>query len=194
MLATFLLACVCLYGANWLVLHPDLATALLPDLTLEAPQSADVIVVLASDAERVLYAESLVEQGVAPRLLSTLVDDECLKAGRPPDTCATNVRNTVDEALVMRRILERDRVKRVSVVTSRSHVVRAAAIFTVVFLGSGIDVDVVATPRVSFREAPALRELLSFFPSLGGAVLGRFAHELYEEMIQLRPGYSSSSI
>ena len=193
-LATLLLPFVWLYGANWLALHPDLATAPLHDPTLGTPQPADVIVVLAGGAERAPYAASLIERGLAPNMLSTLVDPACIRAGRPPDTCATGVRNTVDEALMMRRILGREQVERFMIVTSRSHIVRAAAVFSVVFFGSGIDLNVVPTPHVSFREAPAIRELLSFFPSLGGAVLGRFSPELYEWIMQYRPGYSSSPL
>jgi uncharacterized SAM-binding protein YcdF (DUF218 family) len=191
---TLLLSVVCLYGANWLIFHPDLVPGLLLDPMLGTPQPANVIVVLANDAKRTSYAASLIERGLAPNVLATLVDPACVRAGRPPDTCATGVRNTVDEALVMRRVLEGEQMERVMIVTSRSHVVRAAAVFSVVFLGSGIDLNFVPTPPVSFREAPAIRELLSFFPSLGGAVLGRFSPELYEWILQYRAGRSSSPL
>jgi hypothetical protein len=72
------------------------------------------------------------------------------------------------------------------VVTSRSHVVRTAAIFTVVFAGTGMDVNVVATPLGAPPGAPSVREVLSFFPSLGGAVLGRLNPELYGWIMQYR--------
>ena len=189
-----LLSCVSLYGANWLIFHPDLTPGFLHDPLLGIPQPADVIVVLAGDAERILYAASLIERGLAPRLLTTLVDPACVRAGRPPDTCATGVRNTVDEALVMRRVLEREQVERIMIVTSRPHLVRATAVFRVVFLGSGMGLNVVPTPHDSFRETPAIRELLSFFPSLGCAVLGRVSPELYEWLMQYRPGYLSSPL
>ena len=191
MLVALLLSVLCLYGTSWLILHPDLATALLQNPMPGIPQPADVIVVLAGDDERASYATSLIEKGLAPRMLSTLVDPACIHAGQSSGACSTGVRNTVDEALMMRRILDRERVERVMVVTSRTHAVRAAAIFSVVFLGSGIDLNVVTTPNVSYRETQAIRELLSFFPSLGCAVLGRVSPELYEWIMQYSPGYSS---
>jgi uncharacterized SAM-binding protein YcdF (DUF218 family) len=193
-LMALLLSFVSLYGANWLIFHPDLTPGFLYDPLLGIPQPADVIVVLAGDAERILYAASLIERGLAPRLLTTLVDPACVRAGHPPDTCATGVRNTVDEALEMRRVLEREQMERIMIVTSRSHLVRATAVFRVVFLGSGMGVNVVPTPRDSFHETPAIRELLSFFPSLGCAVLGRVFPELYEWLMQYRPGYLSSPL
>jgi len=85
-------------------------------------------------------------------------------------------------------------VDRVMVVTSRSHVVRTAAIFTVVYFGTGMDVNVVATPLGASPAVPSVREVLSFFPSLGGAVLGRFAPELYGRIMQYRPRVSSSPL
>jgi hypothetical protein len=65
---------------------------------VEPKPSSDVIVVLAGDAARDRYATALVAQGVAPRVLSTLVDPQCVRAGQPPQVCASGVRNTVDEA------------------------------------------------------------------------------------------------
>ena len=90
----------------------------------------------------------------------------------------------------MRPVLARERVDRVMVVTSRSHVVRTAAIFTVVYFGTGMDVNVVATPLGASPGVPSVREILSFFPSLGGAVLGRFDPELYGRIMQYRPWVS----
>ena len=187
LLATFLLPFVGLYGMNWLIYHPEFVTMFRPHPLFERPQPADVIVSLAGRAERVRYAESLVERRLAPRILSTLVDTACLREREVRELCATGVRNTVDEALIMRRVLTRERVARVMVVTSRSHVVRTAAIFTFVFFGTGIDVNVVATPLGAYPGVPSGREILKFFPSVGGAVLGRFAPELYGWIMQYRP-------
>jgi uncharacterized SAM-binding protein YcdF (DUF218 family) len=186
LLMALLLSFVSLYGANWLIFHPDITPGFLHDPLLGIPQSADVIVVLAGNGERILYAASLIERGLAPRLLTTLVDPACLRAGHPLGTCATGVRNTADEALVMRRVLEREQMERIMIVTSRSHLVRATAVFRVVFLGSGMELNVVPTPHDSFHESPAIRELLSFFPSLGCAVLGRLNPELYGWIMQYR--------
>ena len=190
LLATFLLPFVGLYGLNWLIFHPGFVTVLSPDPLFETPQPADVIVVLAGHEERARYAALLAARQLAPRILSTLIDTECLHESGVRELCATGVRNTVDEALTMRRILARERVDRVMVVTSRSHVVRTAAIFTLVFFGTGMDVNVVATPLGASPGVPSTREILSFFPSLGGAVLGRFDPELYGWIMRYRPWVS----
>lgn len=173
-----------IYALNWLVFHPKLVTVFLQTPLFERPHSADVIVVLAQDIERTRYAEFLVERGFAPRILSTLVDTACLHQGARQALCATNVRNTVDEALIMRRILAREGVGRVLIVTSRDHVVRAAAIFSLVFSCTGIDMNVVATPFGDSPSKPSVREIESFLPSIGGAVLGRFSPELYGWLMQ----------
>ncbi len=128
-LATFLMPFVGLagvYGLNWLVFHPHLVTGFNQNALFERPQAADVIVVLAQDVERIRHAASLVEKGFAPQILSTLVDPACFRERKVRALCATGVRNTVDEALAMRRVLIQEGVDRVIIVTSRDHVVRAA--------------------------------------------------------------------
>jgi len=186
LLATFLLPFVGLYGLNWLIFHPGIVTVFYLTPLFETPQPADVIIALAGRSERAEYATLLAERRLAPRILTTVVDPDCLSKGGARELCATGVRNTVDEALTMRLILARERVDRVMVVTSRSHVVRTAAIFTIVFSGTGIDVNVLATPLSANPGAPSVREILSFFPSLGGAALGRFDPELYGWIMQYR--------
>ena len=190
LLATFLLPFVGLYGLNWLVFHPGIVTAFYLNPLFETPQPADVIIALAGHRERAEYATLLAERRLAPRILTTVVDPDCLRKSGVPEFCATGVRNTVDEALAMRRVLARERVNRVMVVTSRSHVVRTAAIFTLVFFGTGLDVNIVATPLAASQGVPSVREILSFFPSLGGAVLGRCDPELYGWIMQYRPSMS----
>jgi len=186
LLGIFLLPFVVLYGLNWLIFHPGIVTVFYPDPPFDTPQPADVIVVLAGKPERARYAALLAEKRLAPRILTTMVDADCLSKSGVRELCATGVRNTVDEALMMRLVLARERVDRVMVVTSRSHVVRTAAIFTLVFAGTGMDVNVVATPLGAPPRAPSVREVLSFFPSLGGAVLGRLNPELYGWIMQYR--------
>src|SRR5262249_53728603 len=156
-----------LYGLNWLIFHPGIVTVFYLNPLFETPQPADVIIALAGRRERAEYATLLVERRLAPRILTTVVDADCLSKGGARELCATGVRNTVDEALTMRLILARERVDHVMVVTSRSHCVRTAAIFTLVFAGTGMDVNVVATPLGAPPGAPSVREVLSFFPSLG---------------------------
>lgn len=175
------------YGLNWLIFHPGVVTVFRPHPLFERPQPADVIVVLAEDVERSRYAALLVERGFAPRILSTLVDAACFRESEVHALCETGVRNTVDEALTMRGVLARERVDRAMIVTSRDHVVRTAAIFTLVFVGTGIEANVVATPLGASPEVPSVREILSFVPSLGGAMAGRFAPELYGWIMQYRP-------
>jgi len=186
LLAAILLPFVSLYGLNWLIFHPGFVRVFYPDPLFETPRPADVIVVLAGNPERARYATLLAERRLAPRILSTLVDTECLRESGVREFCATGVRNTVDEALTLRRVLASERMDRVMIVTSRDHVVRTAAIFTLVFFGTGIEVNVVTTPLGTSRGVLSTRELLSFFPSLGGAVLGRFTPELYEWVMQYR--------
>ena len=186
LLTTFLLPFVVLYGMNWLIFHPGIVTVFYPDPPFDTPQPADVIVVLAEKPERARYAALLAEKRLAPRILTTLVDPDCLSKIVVSELCATGVRNTVDEALTMRLVLARESVDRVMVVTSRSHVVRAAAIFTLVFAGTGMEVQVVATPLGALPGAPSVGEVLSFFPSLGGAVLGKFDPELYGWIMRYR--------
>lgn len=171
-----------LYGANWLVFHPHLSSL------YGIPSPAEVIVVLAGSGERAPYAQSLIDRGLAPRMLFTKVFPECERMGRPLSACRTGVRNTIDEALLMRRILAQHGVERVTVVTSRVHVVRARAVFTAVFLGSGIAVTVVSPPHVDFPEETSLREVLKFLPSVGAALVGRLAPSLYEEIMEVRYG------
>lgn len=186
LLAIVLLPFVGLYGVNWLILHPEFVTVMRPHPLFEKPQPADVVVPLAKDVARDRLAALLVAKGLAPRILSTVIDEACLREGGARELCATGVRNTVDEALTIRRVLFSERMDRVMIVTSRDHVVRAAAVFTLVFFGTGIDVNVVATPLGTSPGVLSVRELLSFFPSLGGAVLGRFTPELYEWVMQYR--------
>lgn len=178
-----------LYGLNWLIFHPEFVTLFHPHPLFDRPQPADAIVALAKDIERDRYAALLAEQGLAPRILSTLVDATCLRERGVRELCATGVRNTVDEALALRRILARERMERVMIVTSRDHVVRAAAIFTLVFLGTGLEANMVATPLGAAPRAPSVREIRSFLPSLGAAMLGRFVPQLYEWFLQGRPKF-----
>jgi len=190
LLTILLLPLVALYGLNWLIFHPGIVMAFYPNPLFDTPRPADVIVVLAGKPERARYAAWLAETRMAPRILSTLVDPDCLRKSGVRELCATGVRNTVDEALTMRRVLAREGVGRLMIVTSRSHVVRTAAIFNLVFFGNGMDVNVVATPLGASPGMPSVREILSFFPSLGCAVLGRFYPELYKWVMQYRPWIS----
>jgi hypothetical protein len=131
---------------------------------------------------------------LAPRILSTLVDTLCLRESGVREFCATDVRNTVDEALTMRRILARERVDRVMVVTSRSHVVRTAAIFTVVYFGTGVDVNVVATPLGASRECHPFERSCHFSPAWGPLCSVDLTPNCTDGSCNTAPGCPSSAL
>jgi uncharacterized SAM-binding protein YcdF (DUF218 family) len=159
-------------GLRTLVAH---ATGSRPDHL-----DADIIVPLAGSADRIEYAHTLWSRRVAPALGSTLVDRRCLHRLGPDPRCATGVRNTVDEALVLRRFFEEERVTRAIIVTSRYHLARTRAIFSVIFAGTGIDVHFVATPDSSAVSHAVTKEVRSYLPSLGAAVVARMSPPAYE--------------
>ena len=144
-----------------------------------APGHADVVVVLAGEQERLDYARSLVETGVAPRLLTTLIDPECTRAGRAPEKCGSGVRNTVDEALLMHRVLTAEGVRRATVVTSGYHVLRTAAVFRTAFLGSGIEITVRAPAGSPSPLGTRFREFRKLLPSFFATLVGRLCDCLY---------------
>ena len=139
----------------------------------------DVIVVLAGHPERQVYAQALVEDGLAPHIFSTLVDPACVRTGQSTKACASGVRSTVDEALWMRHVLTRENVPRALIVTSSHHALRAAAVFTTVFCRSGIQIQIVTPPASSSSHKLYLRESKKFLPSVGAALIGRFFPPLY---------------
>ncbi|MBD0316765.1 MAG: hypothetical protein ICV75_08745 [Nitrospiraceae bacterium] len=135
---------------------------------------------LAQSQDRTLYAATLVRQGLARHLGSTLVDTRCLWARGHQSACATGVRNTVDEALVLRRVAEEERFSRVIVVTSADHLARAASVFFVIFVGTGVHVHVVAPSEACPSFEGVTHELTSYVPSVVAAVLARFVPAAYE--------------
>jgi uncharacterized SAM-binding protein YcdF (DUF218 family) len=145
------------------------------------PARADVIVVLAGEPERAAYAAFLARQGAAARVVSTLLDPRCLEVDRTSPACRTGVRNTVDEAHLMRCVLLQQRAQDIIIVTSRHHAARAAAVFAVVFAGSGVRWRVVAPRRAgTVMEELSLMEMVKVPPSLGRALVARLAPKLYE--------------
>ena len=141
---------------------------------------AEVIVPLAGDPDRSAYAKTLLQRRAAPNIVSTLVDPRCFRALGPDPACATRVRNTIDEAIVLRRILEEEHFTRVIVVTSRYHLARATAVFTIIFAGSGTDVRFVAIPESHLTLKQVNKEVRSYLPSLAVAVLARYVPVLSE--------------
>jgi uncharacterized SAM-binding protein YcdF (DUF218 family) len=165
-----------------------LAILLLPDARAGAdpPFEADVIVVLHGSPEREEFAAKLVREGVAPRVLSTLFDPDCVRAGNPPHSCPSFVRNTVDEALLMRRALPSQGVRRLLVVTSNFHRLRAAAVFKLAFVGTGTQVRVVAPPSPFPQWSSLAHEVWSFLPSTVATIVGRLSPSFYESVVQRR--------
>src|SRR4051812_40848810 len=152
----------------------------------DPPSEADVIVALHGSSEREKFADKLVRQGVAPRVVSTLVDPDCVRAGHPPRSCPSRVRNTVDEALLMRRALPSQGVRRLVVVTSNFHRLRAATVFKLAFAGSRMEVRVVAPPSPFPHWTSVAHEVWSFVPSAAAAIVGRLSPSLYESIVRRR--------
>lgn len=175
----FLVAVLSWFGLAYIVTH---AEGSIPE---HVP--VDVIVPLAGSPDRPAYANTLLRRQTAPNIMSTLVDPRCLRTRGPDPACATRVRNTIDEAIVLRRVIEEERFTRVIVVTSRYHLARATAIFDIIFAGSGIDVHFVASPEAHLTGEQVSREVTKYLPSLAAAVLARFVPALYEWSSRNRP-------
>jgi uncharacterized SAM-binding protein YcdF (DUF218 family) len=177
--AVAVMAAVAWAGLTYVVTH---AEGELPDEV-----RADVIVPLAGLRERSVYANALLERGVAANLGSTLVDVRCLQGQARNVRCATGVRNTIDEALLLRRIFEEDKVSRAIVVTSSYHLARATAVFSVIFAGTGISVRLAAPPETPLSADSVSREVKSYLPTLGAAVLARLIPPAYEWVRLISP-------
>lgn len=157
------------------------------DLRLYDVAQAEAVVPLAGEDGRWAFGRLLIERGYAPRLISTLLNPGCLQQGHPTEACHTGVRNTVDEAITMRRILEQEHLHRVAIVTSDYHALRSGAVFAIVFAGSGIDVHVMpATGLPAPRLSQLWHELVTLGPSVVGAVVARCAPDLYEFLMRHR--------
>ncbi len=166
-------------GLSYIVTH---AEGSLPDEV-----RADVIVPLAGTPDRNAYANVLLERGVADNLGSTLIDMRCLQPGMRNVRCATGVRNTIDEAILLRRIFEEERIAQAIVVTSPHHLARATAVFSVIFAGTGIDVRFASPPETSMLADSVSREVKSYLPSLGAALLARLVPSAYEWVRLISP-------
>jgi hypothetical protein len=175
----FLVAVLSWFGLAYIVTH---AEGSLPEGVV-----ADVIVPLAGAPDRSAYARTLLRRQTAPNIASTLVDTRCLRTHGPNPVCATRVRNTIDEAIVLRRIFKEERFTSAIVVTSRYHLARAAAVFRIIFAGSETVVHFVATPEAHLIRTQVSREVKTYLPSLAGAVLARFVPSLYEWTVRNRP-------
>ncbi len=111
----------------------------------QAPQSADIILVLAGDfyGPRVLKAAELAKQGYAPLVLISggpydhgTEGDYAIAflathgySKRSFESFGHNARSTIEEAIALRRELRRRHVKRVILVTSDFHSRRSAIVF-----------------------------------------------------------------
>lgn len=147
----------------------------------------DVVVALAGSPDRTVYAQTLVAQGLAPDRMSTLLDPFCLRAQGSRSACATAVRNTIDEAVALRRIFARERFTKVIVVTSRYHLARARVVFDTIFAGGDTAVHVVSPPGDRISGPRIRREAFSYLPSLFGAVMARTVPAFYEWLVRNQP-------
>lgn len=182
-------AVVCLFAAAvcWGFAGDDHGAVEEASSELAQMHTGDVVVVLAGDEVRWRYGETLMQRGVASRLLSTLVEPHCQAGPSQGQICATGARNTVDEALIMRRILAAEHVRHAIVVTSDYHVLRAGAVFFAVFAGSGIHIEMTSVlDQGRSHFTLLLRELGMLGPSIGGALLGRLSPATYETIMRLR--------
>lgn len=148
--------------------------------SLEQHLVADIVVPLAQSPDRMAYANMLVRQRRAAHVGSTLVDTRCLQRHGSNQACATGVRNTIDEAIHLRRQFGEEGIMRAIVVTSPDHLARAAAVFSIIFAGTGIHVQVVGTPGAGPSQEHVTHEVKSYLPSLAAAVMARFVPAAYE--------------
>jgi len=165
-------------GLTYVVTHAEGA--------LPEEARADIVVPLAGLPERSAYANVLLERGVAANLGSTLVDRRCLQPGARHIRCATGIRNTIDEAILLKRIFEEEGIAQAIVVTSSYHLARATAVFSVIFSGTGITVRFAAPPD-TLSSGSVSREVKSYLPSLGAAVLARLVPPAYEWVRLISP-------
>lgn len=136
----------------------------------EGAQPADAIVVLSDDnyrADRAARAAELFREGWAPRVVASgrylrpyagiaeLMQRDLADRGVPPTAVvrlAHVAANTREEAVIIRRLVDRQHWKRVLIVTSNFHTRRAARIFHHVFKNSA-HVRVVAAPDSGYNPA-----------------------------------------
>ncbi|HMU56053.1 MAG TPA: ElyC/SanA/YdcF family protein [Nitrospira sp.] len=182
-----------LYGAGAVAVTAVLAWLGLAYVVTHAEGSlpdevrADIVVPLAGTPDRRVYANVLVEQGVAASLGSTLIDMRCLQPGARHIRCATGIRNTIDEAILLKRIFEEESIAHAIIVTSSYHLARATAVFSVIFAGTGIDVRFASPPDVPLSTDSVSREVKSYLPSLGAALLARLVPPAYEWVRLISP-------
>jgi uncharacterized SAM-binding protein YcdF (DUF218 family) len=158
-------------------------------ITSNSPQHADLILVLGGDfyGPRVLKAADLAVAGYAPLVLISGVpyqDNQpegyfaiqfLVARGYPRrlfESFGHHAPSTIDEAKVLRRELERRRVKRVLLVTSEFHSRRAAIVYRLYC--PGIDFITIGAPDSHYHaskwwEDPSSRE---YFQSEWSKILG----------------------
>ena len=144
--------------AVW-IFHVQILTSMGMFLVDEDPvQPADMIIVLAGDSgERVEAAAMLYQQHIAPRMIMAGGDKLYLKTipeymadyavalGVPPTAILIEkkAKNTLENAIFLKKILEAAHVRRVVIVTSHFHTRRTKWIFDRAFEGTSIEFSVV---------------------------------------------------
>lgn len=136
----------------------------------DRPESADVIILLGDDnyqADRATRAAELYREGWAPRIvasgrflrpyasLAELMQHDLLERGVPAGAILrlpSFAGNTREEAVMMRRLAERQRWRRLLVVTSNYHTRRTRHIYTRVFRNSA-GVRIIAARDAEYAPA-----------------------------------------
>ena len=144
---------------------------------LYLPVSPRVTAELSDATDRVLYAARLYRAGRAPRIIVTggnafeqvdgvraeswYVAELLAEWGVPPGaiTIEENSRNTRQNALETKKILDRDRIKTILLVTSAMHMPRALATF------EGVGIDAIAVPVDYTVDAYRMPAILDMLPS-----------------------------
>ncbi|HEV8383329.1 MAG TPA: YdcF family protein [Candidatus Acidoferrales bacterium] len=154
----------------------------------DSPEKADAIIILGDDnyqADRATRAAELYRAGWAPRVVASgrflrpyasvpeLMQHDLSERGVPAGAIVrmpSFARNTREEAVVLRRLADRQHWRRVLVVTSNFHTRRARHIFVRVFRDSA-DVRVIAARDSGYDPADWWRSrsgIKAFFLELGG--------------------------
>jgi len=165
--------CACL-GLLWVVRVPLLRGVGQALVYEEGPPRADVILLLNGEVEtRPFHAARLYREGAAPRILVGRVEDSpATELGLWPNETDVNidilqqegvpseaievisqdapVASTHDEAQALARIVERENLGSVLVVTSRVHTARSRWVVRRTLAGASVDVRVSAAPQYGF--------------------------------------------
>jgi uncharacterized SAM-binding protein YcdF (DUF218 family) len=113
----------------------------------QQPENADVIIVLAGETERELYAAELYMQGFAPRIIMSgcapagqLMAQRAVERGVPGKDIIVEEKSvsTYENAIFSKDIVLQQNLKSAMIVTSNYHMLRSKMVFERVFKGTGV--------------------------------------------------------